>query len=357
MSQDHPIRRGLIVGLGHMGAMHLRVLNQIEDVEVVAAVDPRPERLEALRGAYPTVRMHTSLDAALERRDEIDFVAVATPAPVLPEIGHEVLAAGLPLLVEKPLAASEDEGLALVEEAERCGLLLGVGHVERCNPAVIALKRHLDAGTLGRVYQLHARRLSPFPDRDSMLGVSLDLATHDIDVMRYLTGSEVERVYAESAQRLHDHCEDLIVATLRFQDGATGLLEVNWLTPTKIRELSVTGERGTFVVNYLTQELCHFSHPTEPTTWDALQNMRGAGEGDMVRYALRRSEPLRVEWESFLAALEGRDTPLAQGRDGLAAMSTARAIQRSGTCHEAVAPAHTGAPATAVLSGDDRRTG
>lgn len=342
MHGESQIRRGLIVGLGHMGAMHLRVLNQIEGVEVVAAVDPRSERLRGLSQNYPRVQMYTTLQSALERRGEIDFVAVATPAATLPELGHELLAAGLPLLVEKPLAADEDAGLALVEEAERCGLLLGVGHVERCNPAVIALKRHLDAGTLGRVYQLHARRLSPFPDRDSMLGVSLDLATHDIDVMRYLTGSEVERVYAESAQRQHDHCEDLIVATLRFEDGATGLLEVNWLTPTKIRELSVTGEQGTFVVNYLTQELSHFSHPSEPTAWDSLQNMRGPGEGDMIRYALARSEPLRVEWESFLAALEGQATPLALGHDGLAAMSTAKAIQRSGAAHEALSPRYTG---------------
>jgi len=322
--------------------MHVRVLSQLAGVDIVAAVDPVPERRNMLGASHPQIEMHATLGAALTRTEQLDFVVIATPTASLPKLGHEVLAAGLPLLVEKPLAADEDEGLALVEEAERRGLLLGVGHVERCNPAVIALKRHLDAGSLGRIYQMHARRLSPSPDRDSMNGVSLDLATHDIDVMRYLTGSEIERVYAESAQRLNDHAEDLLVATLRFVDGTTGLLEVNWLTPTKIRELSVTGEGGTFVVNYLTQELSHFSHPTEQTTWDALQNMRGTGEGDMIRYALRRSEPLRVEWESFLAVLNGGDAPLARGRDGLAAMSAALAIQRSGASHTATAPNHIG---------------
>jgi predicted dehydrogenase len=200
------------------------------------------------------------------------------------------------------------------------------------------LKERLDSGAIGRVYQLHARRLSPFPDRDSMLGVSLDLASHDIDVMRYLTGSEVVRVFAETAQRLHEDAEDLIAATMRLDNDTTGLLEVNWLTPAKVRELTVTGEGGTYVLNYLSQELYFYSHPTEPTNWDTLANMRGAGEGDMIRYALARREPLLVQWEAFLAALDERGEPSASGYDGYAALSTARAIQRSGATHAAVIP-------------------
>src|SRR5690606_38148027 len=132
----------------------------------------------------------------------------------LPALAAEALAAGVPILVEKPLAATEEEALTMLADAERRGLLLAVGHVERCNPAVIELKRRLDAGQAGRVHQLHARRLSPFPQRDSMLGAALDLSTHDIDVMRYLTGHEVERVFAETAQRLHEAHEDQVCATL-----------------------------------------------------------------------------------------------------------------------------------------------
>jgi UDP-N-acetylglucosamine 3-dehydrogenase len=323
-----------------MGTSHARVLSQIDGVEVVAGVDPRLERRQSLRRANPQMGAYARLEQALEETEQIDFVALAVPAPYLAELGQMVIAAGLPLLVEKPLASTEADGLALVEEAESRGVLLGVGHVERCNPAVRALKKQLDANAIGRVYQVHARRLSPFPERDSMLGVSLDLATHDIDVMRYLIGSEIERVFAESAQRLHDRAEDLIAATLRFGDSTTGLLEVNWLTPAKVRELSVTGEGGTYVVNYLSQELYFFKHPSERTTWDALRSMRGAGEGDMIRYALQRREPLLVEWETFLSAMDGVDTHLASGRDGYAALSTARAIQLSGTCHETVAPGY-----------------
>jgi predicted dehydrogenase len=226
----------------------------------------------------------------------------------------------------------------MLQLAESRGLLLSVGHVERFNPAVALLKQKLDEHEAGEIFQIHARRLSPSPDRDSMQGVSLDLATHDLDIMRYLTGSEVTRVYAEAAQRSSALAEDLICASLRMDDGATGLLEVNWMTPAKVRELSVTGERGMFVVNYLTQDLFFYENPRATIQWDALNVVRGTGEGNMVRFALERREPLRVEWEAFLGAMSDPARAAVTGRDGIAALSAARAIKESGESHTAVVP-------------------
>lgn len=337
---DAPAKhKALIAGLGHMGSLHARVLSQTEGVEVVALVDPDAQRRERFLRLHPAATGYASIEQALDAVD-VEVACIATPAQTLPALAHATIDAGVPVLVEKPLAATEPEGLEVVRKAHQRDVPLGVNLVERCNPAVIALKERLDAGAIGHIYQLHARRLSPFPDRDGMLGVALDLASHDIDVMRYLTGSEVGRVYTESAQRLHERAEDLIAATMRFDNDTTGLLEANWLTPTKVRELTVTGEGGTFVLNYLTQELYHYGHPTEPTDWDTLANMRGAGEGDMIRYALPRREPLVVQWEAFLAAVDGNGEPRATGHDGYAALSTARAIQRSGGSHETVVPSY-----------------
>lgn len=346
MADSPAPKRAVVLGLGNMGSIHLRVLSNIAGVEVVAAVDPSPERRAAALAARPQLTTFATLGEALEAT-EPDFACLAAPATELPALAAQALEAGVPILVEKPLAATEEEALGMLADAERRGLLLAVGHVERCNPAVIELKRRLDAGQAGRVHQLHARRLSPFPQRDSMLGAALDLSTHDIDVMRYLTGQEVERVFAETAQRLHEAHEDQVCATLRFSGGETGLLETNWLTPTKVRELTVTGEAGTFVVDYLSQELSFYEHPTSSTDWSVLANMRGAGEGDMTRYALQRREPILVEWEAFLAALDGTAPPRATGHDGFAAMSTARAIQRSGAEHLPVVPGYRTADAPA----------
>jgi len=246
----------------------------------------------------------------------------------------------LHVLAEKPAARDEQDVLMMGQEAQARELVFGIGYVERFNPAVTMLKEKLDENLIGRVLQMHARRLSPFPNRTAMTNVGLDLATHDIDVMRYLNGGEVARVYAETAQRVHDTAEDLLCATMRFDDDATGLLEVNWITPTKVRSLSVTGERGMFVLDYLTQELCFFEHPSKGTEWDALAGIRGGGEGDMVRFALERREPLRIEWEHFLAAVREGGSPLVSVHDGVAALSTVAAIRRSGIQHKVVVPGY-----------------
>jgi predicted dehydrogenase len=212
--------------------------------------------------------------------------------------------------------------------------------VERFNPAVTALKEKLDAGAIGRIHQLHARRLSPHPNRDTRLGVAIDLATHDVDVMRYLTGSEVQRVFAEVAERAQNGVDDLVCGTIRFDDETTGLLEVNWLTPTKVRELSVTGEGGMFVVDYLTQDLRFYEQPRKTIDWDTLGVVRGTDEGDMIRYAIARREPLVLEWDAFLDAVRtGAPAPVA-GEDGLAALSISRALRESGRTHTPIRPVY-----------------
>jgi len=340
MSQsDHQPLRGLVVGLGVMGSHHLRVLLALDRVEVAAVVDPDPGRRAIAERSRPGLLAYERLDQALTA-ERVDFACVAVPVDSLAPCAHEALAAGIHVLVEKPTAPTERQALAMIEDARARGLILGAGHVERFNPAIVALKRKLDEGLIGRVYQMHARRLSPFPDRDSMRGVALDLATHDIDVMRYLAGTEVKRVFAETSQRYHERAEDLLCATLRFENDATGLLEVNWLTPTKVRELTITGERGMFRVDYLTQDLFFYEHPVQQTEWGALAGMRGPGEGDMVRYALTRREPLLVEWDAFLAAVRSGGPAPVDGHDGLAALSTALAIQEAGRTHQTVVPTY-----------------
>lgn len=333
------VLRGAVVGLGIMGTNHLRVLANLPGVHVAAAIDPDPERRSQTAHAHGGLTAYASLAEALEH-DELDFACVATPVGVLPELTHEALAAGLHVLVEKPTAPDEASGRAMAADARSRGLLLGVGHVERANPAVVALRCKLDDGAIGHVLQMHARRLSPFPNREGSPGVALDLATHDIDVMRYITGDEVQRVFAETASPLMGPTEDLLCATLRFDGGATGLVETNWMTPTKVRQLSVLGERGMLVVDYLTQDLYLYEHPTRATEWDAMAGIRGGGEGNMVRFALDRKEPLRVEWQGFLDAVRSGSAAPVSADDGIAALSIAQAIRAAGQGHDVVVPGY-----------------
>jgi predicted dehydrogenase len=219
--------------------------------------------------------------------------------------------------------------------ADELGVMLTIGHIERFNPAIIALKGQLDLGALGKVYQIHVRRIGPFPDRIKDVGVVVDLATHDLDIMHYITGCQVVRLHAELGRRLHTAHEDLLSAVLRFENDVIGVLDINWLTPTKVRELSVVGERGAFVVNYLTQDLMLYENDAalQHGNWHELAVL-GVSEGRMIRFKVGKKEPLRAELEAFATAVRSRGTAPVHGIDGLRALAIAQKLGESGATGE-----------------------
>jgi len=311
--------RAGVVGVGSMGSNHARVYREIDGVELVAVADPDAERLRlASAGGVSDYRDFRRMLA----EERLDLVSVAVPTGLHLEVALAAIERRTAVLVEKPIAAGVEEGWRLVEAAREADVLLMVGHVERFNPAVQELKRRLDAGDLGRVYQVHARRVGPFPQRTRDVGVVRDLATHDIDVMRYLVGSGVERLYAEIEQKISTEHEDTLVGVIRFASGVVGVLDVNWLTPVKVRELTVLGERGMFAVDYLSQELrFHAKDEGAPTP---------AAARPPIDISVEKKEPLRAELEAFVEAVARElPSPVAPA-DALAAVEVAEKLVESG---------------------------
>jgi UDP-N-acetylglucosamine 3-dehydrogenase len=336
---DNPIVRAAVVGAGAMGRNHLRVLNDLPSVDLVGVADanlPVAER-EARRHDLPA---YADFREMLDR-ERPEAVVIAVPTNLHHEVAMEVIGRGIHLLVEKPVASTVQEGQAIIDAARRAGVVLTVGHIERYNPAIQELHNRLERGDLGRVFQMHARRLGPFPPRVRDVGVVIDLGPHDVDVMRFLSGSDVTRVYAETARRIHTEHEDLLSGLLRFEDGCIGVLDINWLTPTKIRELMVTGEKGMFLANYLTQDLYFYENNYVKSDWDTISQIEGVSEGDMIRPHIERSEPLRIELERFIRAVRGEEVSLVSGEDGLAALRIARAIVTSGLENREIDPRRT----------------
>jgi UDP-N-acetylglucosamine 3-dehydrogenase len=327
--------RVAVVGVGVMGKNHVRVYREMPEVELVAVVDQDQATAEHTGRIYNAPVYSDYCEMVYRERP--DAVSVAVPTQGHFSVVKQLLEAGCHVLVEKPIATTLVEVLELIQTAERTGRVLMVGHVERFNPAVIELKRRLEQHELGRVFQIHARRLGPYPRRIQDVGVVMDLATHDLDIMRYLIGSEVVRVFAETRRELHSNFEDLFVGTLRFANGTVALLEINWLTPTKIRELYVTGDRGMFRVNYLTQDLCFFENAeTNGHDWSALSLLRGVSEGSMMQFAIQKKEPLRAELEAFISQVQGTGASIVNGYDAKATLTLAMSLIESAMSGEVI---------------------
>lgn len=327
--------RAAVIGLGSMGSNHARVYGELDNVQLVGLVDISADRLHdaASRFSVPVYSDHREMI----EKEKPDIISVTVPTSDHERVADFCLRAGAHLLVEKPISASVEEARRMIALALECGRHLMIGHIIRFNPAVQELKSRLENGEAGRIFQIFCRRAGPFPARIRDVGVVVDLAPHDVDIMRHLTGLNPTRVYAETEQQVHTEHEDLLFGLLRFPGGLTGALELNWLTPTKIRETLVLGEGGLFRVDDLLQDL-YFTANSQANgeLWSPLRNIRGVSEGSMIRYEIKRAEPLKAELQAFVEAVR-LDRPMpVSGEDGLEALRLSLALVESGREHKVI---------------------
>ena len=320
-----PVRIGL-AGLGAMGRNHLRILSSRPDVRVAAIADPVPDALAAAAaqsGAQPFAEPQAMIAEA-----ELDGLVIAAPTTAHVPLALAAIDRGIAILVEKPLAATVEEGMRIVAAARERGIPVQVGHVERFNPAVLELGRLIGAGWLSSVYAIASRRAGPFPARIRDVGVTVDLATHDVDILSWIAGERPSRVYAETAQRIHADHEDLLFGLLHFPSGATGMLDVNWLTPAKRRQLVVVGEEGMFELDYLTQRLT-FTRATDTTNPRLIGGYAPTFEGESIDLPLASGEPLAAELDAFFTVVREGGRPVVNAEDGRWAVVVADALLRA----------------------------
>jgi predicted dehydrogenase len=319
------LRAGL-VGLGMMGRHHARVLSSLTDVELVAVCDPMgdPHKAAGDRTVLKTVKELIAIG--------IDYAMIAAPTAFHEELALELAEAGIHAMVEKPLAIDTQSAEKITAAFKAKGLVGAVGHIERYNPALQQLRMRLEKGELGEVYQIATRRQGPFPARIADVGVIKDLATHDIDLTAWVAGSRYTSISARTAHKSGRPHEDLVAATGLLENGIITSHLVNWLTPFKERLTIVTGERGTLVADTLTADLTLYTNASVATQWDSVSAFRGVSEGEVVRYAFPKIEPLLVEHESFRDAvlgLPGATERIVTMEQGLATVAVAQAMIES----------------------------
>jgi predicted dehydrogenase len=322
MTGTPKLRAGLI-GLGAMGRNHARVLQIIDGVELVGVAEPNGDGNNVLRGIPVFATVADLIGIGL------DYAVVCCPTGLHEEVGLQLAEASVPALIEKPLAPSVAASRRLVDAFESAGLVAGVGHIERYNPALQSLRTRLESGELGDVYQVVTRRQGPFPHRIADVGVVMDLATHDIDLTAWVTGQAYTSISARTVSRSGRPHEDMVAAVGQLQDGSMVSHLVNWLSPLKERSTVVTGDRGCFVADTLTADLTFYANGAINTEWEALRSFRGVAEGDMIRFAIPKREPLLVEHERFRDAVEGKDSDIVTLRQGLRTVEVSAAVLES----------------------------
>lgn len=302
-SNDRPLRVG-VVGAGVMGTNHARVLAGLPGVELVGIVDPLPaHRTRAVEiVGCPTFETLEEMLAAGP-----DAVTIAAPTHLHRDVALACIAQKIHVLVEKPIATSVEEGNEIVTAARNAGVTLMVGHVERFNPAVAAIKQAIKDE---EILSIAITRVGPFPPRMSNVGVVIDLAVHDIDLIRWFTESDIVDVQPQLASAVAER-EDIALLQFRTASGVLAHINTNWLTPFKARSVTVA-TRGKYVQgDLLTRQVTECF------------GFQRDGSYSMRHLSVGHDEPLRAELVAFLDAVRTGNAPAVTGDEGVASLEIA----------------------------------
>jgi len=294
-----------VIGVGEMGQNHVRIYHEL-GAEIVGISDIDEKRATSISRQYGTMVFPDYTELL---NQDLDAVSIVVPTTIHHEVALRAIARGVNMLVEKPLADTIAYGKEMVEAAEKAGLKLMVGHIERFNPAVQKLKQILDDDILGELISMTARRVGPFVPRVNDTGIIVDVATHDIDIIRYLAGRECTSISARSIGRKNMKGDAALIllgfGELGFGDMLSASVEVNWHTPHKVRTLTVTGTKGIAYLDYIKQEIEIYT-----------------AEWKMVP-KVDKEEPLKMEIQHFIGCIERDEQPLVSGQDGLRVLEIA----------------------------------
>lgn len=298
-----------VIGAGFWGRNHARVFTELAETELIAVCDINFERAKGVAKQFG-VKAYTNTAKLLKRKD-VEAVSICTWSTSLAKEALKALKAGKHVLVEKPMAANSRLAETLLKTAEKEGLHLSVGFLMRFIPGLQFIRKNVENKAIGELVCATAKRVSEWPERIGDVGVVKDLAIHDIDVMRYLLGSDPIAVYAKAGSMRHRRFEDYAQIMLTFEQGKNAFIEANWLTPYKTRVLVVTGSQAIAKLDYITQEL---TIETEKET---------------VQPRIPWQEPLKLELQHFSKCILDDEKPAITGLDGLKALKIAEAALKS----------------------------
>ncbi len=332
--------RVAVVGCGYWGSKHVRVLQQITAVRGVAVVDPRPDRRAALASSGPGITTFADLATALPH---VDAVIVAAPPGEHAPLAMQALAAGKPVLVEKPMATSVLGACRLVGEAESRGLTLMVGHTFEYSPAVWTLREVIESGDLGEIYYIDSARLN-LGLYQSDVNVIWDLAPHDISIINYLLRAVPVSVQAWGSRHAQPLQEDVAYLRLGYGEGGPqAQIHVSWLDPCKVRRMTIVGSRKMAVYNDTADEdrvRIYDKGVTVAAHQDPRNPPMSYRYGGISAPYIPMQEPLSVQDRHFIDCVLSGRRPDTDGESGLGVVRVLAAASASLRKGEPVAMEH-----------------
>ncbi len=330
-----------VVGCGYWGSKHLRVLQSLDGVSAVVAIDPDPTRVVSLQRSLSLDGSYASLEEALPY---VDAVVVATPPSTHVEIGVRAMQAGKHVLIEKPLATSTEGALQLIEASAASGTTLMVGHTFEYNSAVWTMRDLIRDGSLGKLYYVDSARLN-LGLYQGNVNVICDLAPHDVSLINYLLEDQPTAVEVWASRHAHSRLEDVAYLRLQYEKSdVEANIHVSWLDPKKVRRLTAVGSQKMAVYNDLETEERIRIHdkgvmvsPSAFSDDDQSQLPMTYRYGDVTAPYFDFREPLSVEDGHFVSCIRTGETPLTHGLNGLAVVRVLDAAQISLREHRAVA--------------------
>lgn len=313
-----------VIGVGNMGRHHARVYSELPSVKLVAVADPNEKIGKEIAEKF-NCKYYKSYKEML-KNEEIDLVSIAAPTKFHKEISLDCIDAGKHILIEKPIASTVNEAKQIVQRAKSKGIKFTVGHIERFNPAVLKLKEMIDEGKLGEIVMISTFRMGPTPNQIKDANVVIDIGVHDIDIMNWLFGKLPTRVYAQGGKALLKNCDDHCEAFLDYGHGS-GLMVSNWITPLKVRKLTVSGKKAYIELNYITQEIDFYESNVQfsyDDFGDFLIKFSDSQEKKVIK--VKNIEPLKAEIVAFIKSITNNEKPAVTAREAIDALAIAQKI-------------------------------
>lgn len=323
-------KRAGFIGCGQWGPNQIRTFFFHPDVDVVRVCDTDPARLAAMKSQFMHIEITTDFKEITQAKD-IDAVVVTTPVSTHHAIARDALLHGKDVLCEKPLTLTSEESQDLIEIAAKNQCILMVGHVFIFNSGIQKLKELIDGAELGKNHYFHAKRTNLGPVRNDVNAV-YDLASHDISIFNYLTGSTPKVIGAIGKSYLRPNIEDVAFISLEYPGGVLAHIHVSWLDPKKIREITIVGDQKMATWNDLSPngsvEIYTKHIEKDPFYKDFGEFHLLAKDGEVVIPNIKNIEPLKAQTHHFVDCITHRKKPLTDGRNGLDVVRTLEAIDQ-----------------------------